>query len=259
LDDKDLILEKKDGIYTIILNRPEKLNALTNDMKLSITQAITEAGHDNEVRVVVISGAGRGFCSGADVGTLGETTTAQRLQNMQIVSDMILAIVNLPKPVVASVNGAAIGIGYSLALACDVIIASEKARFGGVWVRIGLHPDGGASYLLPRRIGVGKACELLFSGRIIDADEADRLGLVNRVVPGDQLESTVREAAAAMAKGAPLATSLTKTSIYRGLTMDLAAVLELEARAASTLSNTEDSTEAMAAFREKREPIFKWR
>ena len=259
MDDKSLIVEKKNGICTITLNRPEKLNALTNDMKIGIMQGLKEADRDDEVRVLVITGAGRGFCSGADTSTLGEPTIAQRLESMQMTGQIILAIVNAAKPVIAAVNGAAVGFGLGLALACDVIIASEEAKFGAVWVRRGLHPDSGASYFLPRRIGLGKACELLLSGRVIDASEADKIGLVNRIVPAGQLHSVVNELAASMMKGAPLAVSMAKASLYQGLGMSLATVLELEARATGILGATEDFKEAMAAFKEKREPIYRRR
>jgi len=257
--DKGIMVTKEEGILSITLNRPEKLNTMTLEMKTSITQAIKEAEQDKEVRVTVITGAGRAFCAGVDLGVFEDITPISLLEDQQIIKEMILSIVNTSKPVIAAVNGAAVGIGYSLVLACDIIIASEKARFGGVWVLRGLHPDGGASYLLARRLGIGKACELLLTGEIIDAFKAEKIGLANRVVPPDKLEVAAREMAAALTKGAPLAVGMTKASIYQGLAMDLSTMLDYETRAQAMLSFTEDCKEAMAAFLEKREPVFGWR
>ena len=256
---KGIIVTKEEGVLSITLNRPEKLNALTLEMKTGITQTIKEAEQDNEIRVVVITGAGRAFCAGVDLSAFEDITPVSLLQDQQIIKEMILTIVNTSKPVIAAVNGAAVGIGYSLVLACDIIIASEKARFGGVWVLRGLHPDGGATYLLARRLGIGKACELLLTGEIIDAFKAERIGLTNHVVPSDKLEIVTKEIAAALTKGAPLAIGMTKASIYQGLAMDLSTMLDYETRAQAMLSFTEDCKEALAAFSEKREPVFKWR
>ena len=258
MDDKSIIVQKKDGICTITLNQPEKLNALTDEMKIEIAKAIKEAEQDNEVRVMVITGAGRGFCSGADTATLGEATASERLKNMQIVANMILAVLNSPKPVIAAINGVAVGVGFSLALACDIIIASEKARFGGVWVRLGLHPDGGASYLLPRRVGVGRACELLLSGRIIDADEADKIGLVNRVVKPEELMKETKGLAQRIASGPKVAVQFTKRALYRGmLEDDLQGQVDYELYLNTLCFRTEDFKEGVRSFLEKRKPVFK--
>jgi enoyl-CoA hydratase/carnithine racemase len=256
---KNLILKKEEAIATITLNRPEKLNAMNMEMTDEIVQANREVAQDESIRAVIITGAGRGFCSGADLSAADFkiTGSADALKLMQSAAPVVMGIREMPKPVIAAVNGPAVGGGCNLALACDIIIASEKALFGQPFVLRGLHPDFGGTYFLPRMIGVAKAGDLLLTGRMIDAAEADRIGLVSRVVPEDQLESVAREIAMTLAKGAPLAISLTKASINKALMMDLPTALESEARAQSLLFMTEDFREAVAAFLEKREPVFK--
>ena len=259
MDYKNLILKKEDGIATIILNRPEKLNALNGELTEEIIQVCSEVGQDEEVRVVLITGAGRAFCSGADLGSpdfkLGSSAAALKL--METATQLIMGIRNMPKPVIAAVNGPAVGGGCNLALACDIIIASEKARFIEPYVLRAVHPDFGAIYFLPRLVGLAKANDLFFSGRAVDANEADRIGLVSRVVPEDQLESVTRELAKNLAKSSPLIMSLTKASVNQATTMDLPAALAREAMAQSIAFMTEDFQESMTAFLEKREPIFK--
>ena len=259
MDYKNIIVKQQNGVATITLNRPEKLNAMTIAMNEEIEQASKEAGQDESVRAVIITGAGRGFCSGADLssGDLKVASPAAGLKIMQQASRLVMGIREMPKPVIAAVNGPAVGGGCSLALACDIIIASEKAVFGAPFVLRNLHPDFGATYFLPRLIGLAKASDLLLTGRTMDAAEADRLGLVSRVVPADQLEKVAGEIAAALARGAPLAIKLTKASINKALMIDLPTMLEHEARAQCILMVTEDCKEAMAAFMEKRQPVFK--
>lgn len=263
MDYKTLIVEKENRIFTITLNRPEKLNAMNADMNTELMQVIKEAQQDSEARVVIFTGTGRGFCSGADVAMLGtesvEISVASYFTLARADQERVLTIRNMPKPTIAAVNGVAIGMGLGLVLACDIIIASEKARFGTGFVPIARHPDNGVTYLLPQRVGVSKACELLLTGRIIDAEEADKMGLVNRVVPHDQLASATKELATTLARQAPLAVSTTKVTLYQGLTMDLPSVMELESRAQMLTALTEDAKEAINAFLEKREPIFKGR
>lgn len=259
MDYKNLILKKEDRIATITLNRPEKLNALNGEATDEIVQASREVGQDNEVRAVIITGAGRAFCTGADLSSpdFKMSSAAASWKFLQKATQVVMGIRNIPKPVIAAVNGAAVGGGCGIALACDIVIASDKARFGEVQVLRGAHPDFGAIYFLPRLVGIAKASELLLTGRMIDANEADRIGLVSRVVPADRLENVTRELAMTLAKGSPLAISMTKASIHQALTMDLPTALECEAKAQSILFMTEDWNEAMAAFVEKREPVFK--
>jgi 2-(1,2-epoxy-1,2-dihydrophenyl)acetyl-CoA isomerase len=257
-DYKNIIFKQQDGVAVITLNRPEKLNAMTIAMSYEIEEAFKQTGQDKSVRAVIFTGAGRGFCSGADLTSddFKLSSAAQGLEMMWQASRVILGIRELLKPVVAAVNGPAIGGGCSLALACDIIIASEKAVFGVPSVLRNLHPDFGATYFLPRMIGPARANDMLLTGRIIDAAEADRLGLVSRVVPADRLEQVAGEVAGALVRGAPAAIGLTKASISKSLAIDLPAMLEQEARAQCILMVMEDSKEAMAAFLEKREPHF---
>ncbi len=260
MESKTIIAAKKDRVLTITLNRPDKLNAVTNEMAVDLMQLIKQAQEDSGVGAVVFTGAGRGFCSGADVAMLGaatsETTVVDRLELAKSSAERILAIRSMPKPTVASVNGVAIGLGLGLALACDIIIASQNARFGAGFVTLGRAPDNGVTYFLPQRAGMGKACDLLFTGRIIDAEEAAKIGLVDRLVSHEQLASATRDLAVTLAKQAPVAVRMTKAALYRALTMDLPNVLDLEAKVQAIVATTEDAREALTAFLEKRQPLF---
>jgi 2-(1,2-epoxy-1,2-dihydrophenyl)acetyl-CoA isomerase len=258
MDFKTIILKKEGNIATIVLNRPEKLNAVTDTLLAELLEALNEVREDDEVRAVIITGAGRAFCAGFDLETSIGETSGEVWQTMRDgVTTMIMSIRNMPKAVIAAVNGAAAGGGCNLVLACDIILASEKARFGEVFVLRGLQPDFGGTYFLPRLVGVARARELILTGRMFDANEAERMGMINRVVPPDQLESASRELALTLAKHPPLAVKAAKASFYDGLTMDLASVLEREAEMQGILFCTEDFKESAAAFLGKREPIFK--
>ncbi|HJX12423.1 MAG TPA: enoyl-CoA hydratase [Dehalococcoidales bacterium] len=256
---KNILLKKEEGIATLTLNRPEKLNAMTLGMVDEILQVIRDLGQDSSIRAVIMTGAGLGFCSGADLSSddFKITSPSAGLKMMRPATQLVMAFREMPKPVIAAVNGPAVGGGLSLALACDIIIASEKAVFGAPFVLRGLHPDFGVTYFLPRVVGAARASDLLLTGRIVDAAAADRMGLVSRVVPEGQLESAAIELARVLTRGAPLAIGLTKVSINKALAMDLATTLECEARAQSILCVSEDFNEAMAAFMAKREPVFK--
>jgi len=207
---KDLIFEKQDGIATVILNRPERLNALSADMQDGLVSVIQEIQMDPEIKVMVLTGAGRGFCSGGDVRRMGETqSSGQDRHPFDLREGYRFGIQRIPramskldKPTIAAVNGAAVGAGCDLALMCDIRIASDAARFGETYVRVGLNPGNGGTYFLPRIVGIQKACELLFTGDIIDAQEALRIGLVSKVVPAEELMTVTRELALKIAKGA---------------------------------------------------------
>lgn len=259
MDYKNLILKKEDGFATIILNRPDKLNALNAELTSEIVRASSGVGQDEEIKALIITGAGRGFCSGADLSSddFKITSLSAGLLLMQQATALIMGIREMPKPVIAAVNGPAVGGGCNLALACDIIIASEKAKFIEPYISLSAHPDFGAIYFLPRLVGQAKANELLFSGRTVDADEADRIGLVSRVVTADRLDNETREIARKIAKSSPLVVRLMKSSIIQAQTMDLPKALACEATAQSMVFTTEDFKEAMTAFVEKREPIFK--
>ena len=258
-----IIYEKKDGIATITLNRPERLNAIGATMTEDLEHALDEANSDEEVRALIITGAGKGFCSGADLTSL--TSTADQIARGLVdrspsaggIRSYTLQIQNSEKPTIAAVNGAAVGAGLSIALACDIRIASDKARFSQIFIKRGLVPDNGSSYFLPRVVGMAKACEIVFTGDFLDAEQARDYGLVSRVVPHDELMSEARGLATRIAAGPPIAMKLAKRALYRGATTDLASALEFEGYMQGICFNTEDFKEGVAAFLEKREPEFK--
>lgn len=253
-----IILERSEGVATVTLNRPERLNAMDQATITGLLAAIEELTRDPEVKVVVLTGKGKAFCVGGDLDTpMYDIKDPSELGGLILMlGKIVLSIRNMPKPVISMVNGAAVGGGFGLALAADIIIASDKARLGHVYLNIGVQSDTGAIYFLPRLIGVSRAAELIFTGKVIDAAEAERIGLVNRVVPAERLEAETMELAAKLAKGPSLAMGLAKKSLYQCLTMDLASALEFEARGHVMTMLSEDMTEGIAAFKEKRAPAF---
>ena len=259
---QDLILEKEDGIATLTLNRPDKLNAISMTMREELPKAIDEVRGDDEVRVLVVTGAGRGFCSGADVAGQAARIAGGKLEEsrrslLAPVGSWGVPLAELEKPTIAAVNGVAAGAGLSFALLCDIRIAAESARFGAVWVRRGLIADVGATYFLPRILGVEKALELMYTGDIIDAREAERIGLVSRVVPDDDLMKVTRELATKIAKGPPIAIELMKRAVYRDILSGLRVKLDFETYAQDICRRSEDHKEGVTAFLEKREAHFK--
>ena len=254
-----LILRKEDSVATITLNRPERLNAISPELISELISATEDIGQDESVRAVILTGAGRAFCAGGDVkDLLSQTTDPPELMGRSLeAARMIAGMRNVPKPLIAAVNGPAVGAGCNLALACDMIFAAENATFSEAFISLGLHPDCGGVYLLTRLVGVARACELIFTGKTISAREAERIGMINQVVAAEQLESTVKELAVRLANGPSTAIGLAKTTIYQGLTMDMASVLEAEARAISLCIATDDAKEGIAAFLEGRKPVFK--
>ena len=259
---QDLILEKEDGIATLTLNRPDKLNAISMTMRDELPEAIDEVRGDDEVRVLIVTGAGRGFCSGADVASqaarlTGEKAEQSRRSLLAPLGIWGVLLAELEKPVIAAVNGVAAGAGLSFALLCDIRIAAESARFSAIWRRIGLIADIGATYFLPRILGVEKALELMYTGDIIDAREAERIGLVSRVVPDDDLMKVTRELATKIAKGPPIAIELMKRAVYRDILSGLRVKLDFETYAQDICRRSEDHKEGVTAFLEKREAHFK--
>ena len=259
-----LLYEVKDGIATLTLNRPDRLNALGGSLREDLHDAVTRSAADPEVRVMVITGAGKGFCSGGDVKAMGEAKAGQRerplIEKIAPGRDRtLLAMREAPQPIIAAVNGAAAGAGMNLALGCDIRIASTAARFTQAFVKRGLHPDWGGTYFLPRAIGTAKACEMIFTGDVIDAAEAERRGIVSRVVVPVELMPTAYELARRIAAGPPVAIRLAKRSIYANSELDLRAALQVETMAQNICFETEDATEGIRAFGEKRAPTFKGR
>ena len=219
-----VLVDTRDGIATIALNRPEKLNALTAALCDELTAALRAAAHDTSVRAIVITGAGRGFCAGADLTILGTDDDALVRAGREIA----LLIRSAPQPVIAAVNGAAAGGGANLALACDYRIAADTATIGEVFAKLGLGPDWGGSFFLPRLAGTSRALELLWSARMAPAAEAHGLGLFDRVVPADRLETEVRTLALAWATFPPLALRRAKEAIYKSLAATLPEMLDFE-------------------------------
>ncbi|MET7359272.1 enoyl-CoA hydratase-related protein [Streptomyces sp. NPDC005562] len=271
------------GVSWITLNRPEAMNALTWDQRERVIALLAAASGDPAVRAVVITATGRGFCAGADLrgtpstgtasgasGTEGAAGTSGASGGARVPGDvartirqgaqrLISAVLDCEKPVIAAVNGTAAGIGAHLAFACDLVLAAESARFIEVFVRRGLVPDGGGAYLLPRLIGPQRAKELMFFGDAVSAADAERLGLVNRVVPADELEKTARTWADRLATGPTRALALTKQLVNASLDTDRASAFAAEAAAQEINMTTKDANEGVTAFVERRTPRYRGR
>ena len=248
------------GIVTITLNRPDKLNALVGHMRRDLAEALEQAGSERTVRVVVITGAGRAFCAGGDLeraATLMDQADSEEFSRLLgAARRVVTAIRQMTKPVVASINGAAAGAGCNLALACDLRIAASSASFTQSFVKIGFHPDWGGTYFLPRLVPPNKACELFFLGDAIDSAEALRLGLVNWVVPDNDLESATRKLAERLRDAPPISVAAAKQAIYLSGDEDLETMLRYEVEAQMRCFESRDGKEGVRAFLEQREPRF---
>lgn len=254
-----VLSERQGRVRWLTINRPERRNALDRETILSLRDAVAESGKDDETRVVVLTGAGSAFSSGADLRAARESQSPTGEDLLEAgFNAAIRAVWNLPKPVVAVVGGTAAGFGCSLALAADVRFASASARFSLIFVKRGLTVDGGASYFLPRLAGL-RGMEMALTGDIISAEEALRLGLVNHVVPDGELRTQVADYAERLAKNAPLALAAIKESMHQALGSSLDAVLTHEMDVQRRLGRTEDVKEGISAFLEKREPVYKGR
>jgi len=257
-----IIVERDRGVVTVTLNRPERKNAGNGLMWRELTDTITEVGNRREDRVLVVTGAGNAFCSGADIsdpkGVSGNPDD-HHLVRMRFFGGVMLALHSLSKPTIAKIRGIAAGAGLSLALVCDLTVASENARLSEIFAKRGLSVDGGSSWLLPRLVGLHRAMELAYFADIVSAQDALDMGLVNRVVPDDELDAFVDDWARRLAAGPPLALSLTKKLLHNAMAVDMAEALEDEARCQTINFSSEDTAEAMRAFAEKREPVFRGR
>jgi len=261
---QDLIYTKEEHIATVTLNRPDRLNAFSGAMTAGLIRAMQDAKDDNDIRVIVITGAGRGFCSGLDLAAQAEAQSSgagragggggggYRVGGTRLSSLML----SIDKPIIASVNGPAVGWGFELALLCDIRIASSNAVMGDMHVKRGLVPDNGGHWLLPRLIGWAKASEIMFLGERMDAAEAERIGLVNKAVPHEELESVTKDWAIRIANNAPLAVQTAKRQMRLGLSSDYESNLEFSIFAQGRLFQTEDFREGVRSFTEKREPTF---
>ena len=248
------------GSAWITLNRPDARNAINDQLRDELFAALAECRTNPDIRAVVLTGAGKGFCTGADLGggraggPLGPGAAREMMKTRS--QRLIRTIWELEKPVLAAVNGVAAGLGAHLAFVCDLVIAAAEARFIEVFVRRGLALDGGGAYLLPRLIGLAKAKELVFFGDDLPADEAARIGLVNKVVPGAELAAVAREWATRLASGPTFALGLSKRLLNRSLEVDLETSFEDEAFAVSLVTQSEDTKEGLRAFVERRAPVF---
>ncbi|MFF7136845.1 MULTISPECIES: enoyl-CoA hydratase-related protein [unclassified Streptomyces] len=258
------VLHAVDGqVAHLTLNRPEALNAITPGQRERLIQLLGEASADPGVRAVVLTGTGRGFCAGADLR--GGAAAGERVAGdvARVIRDgaqrLIAAVLDCEKPVIAAVNGTAAGLGAHLALACDLVLAAESARFIEVFVRRGLVPDGGGAYLLPRLVGPRRAKELMFFGDALSAPDAERLGLVNRTVPDGELDKTARAWAARLAAGPTRALALTKQLVNASLDSDRATAFAAEAAAQEINMTTADAQEGVASFVERRSPEYRGR
>lgn len=252
-----IIYEKEGGVGIVTLNRPERLNAINYQLVMDLIAIVTEMEQDEALRAVIITGAGRGFCAGADIKELADPN-ARRLPVGGRYT-FFNKLEDLLKPVIAAINGPCNGGGLELALCCDFRIASEAATFGLGEVKLGVIPAGGGTARLPRLIGPGRAKEFLYFGNRIDGQEAYNIGLVNKVVPADKLMDEAKAWASELVERPPLSLRMLKNCVNVGMQMDLLGAIDYEAKCAAVLMNTEDMMEGMRAFVEKRKPEFKGR
>jgi 2-(1,2-epoxy-1,2-dihydrophenyl)acetyl-CoA isomerase len=262
-----LLTERRDGVLYLMMNRPDKLNALSEQMVAALVDELTRASTDREVGCVVLTGAGRGFCSGGDIGGMRERnesagpppTLEESVARLRRGEEASALLHEMPKVTIAAVNGAAAGAGMSLALACDIRIASDAARFTTAFARVGFSGDYGGTYFLTQLVGTAKARELYFAPEVIGADEALRLGIANRVVPAASFNDEVHAFAKKIAAGPQVAYAYMKANLNHALRSDLRTMLDREAFGQNLTGRTQDHREAVMAFLEKREPKFQGR
>jgi len=255
-----ILISEADSILTITLNRPDKLNAFIGHMRRDLAEALEHAGSDRSVRVVVITGAGRAFCAGGDIAFMAELMQRRDAEEFARILGagrrVITAIRQMTKPVIASINGPASGAGCNLAFACDLRIASDTATFSQSFAKVGLHPDWGGTYFLPRLVTPNKACEMFFLGDAIDAAEAARLGIVNQVVAPEELENATLQLAERLRAAPPIALAAAKHAVYMSEGADLEEMLRYETEAQLRCFESDDGHEGVRAFLEKRDPKF---
>jgi 2-(1,2-epoxy-1,2-dihydrophenyl)acetyl-CoA isomerase len=251
------------GIGYLVMNRPEKLNSLNNELAIALNQAFERIGKNDAVRVVVLAGAGRAFCAGGDLAIIGKGREAKDVRQLEPIlragMGAMLRMRLIPQPVIAAVNGAAAGAGMNVALAADIRIAAEEAVFGQNFARVGLFPDYGGTFFLPQLVGPSKAAELFYTGDMIDAQTALKLGLVNKVVPGAQLEAEVKAFAAKLAAGPPIVIRGVKQTLFGNAKDALNRALEAEVQYQMRCFASDDCLEGIHAFFEKRPPKFEGR
>lgn len=250
-------VEEHTAILT--LNRPDKRNAFDTRMLDLWAEALAQCQQRSDIRVIIITGAGGAFCAGGDIEEMQQRLTSSPLAHKRFIESVHrvpLTMATMDKPIIAAVNGAAVGAGMDMALACDIRFASVNARFAASYVRMGLAPGDGGAYFLPRLVGTAKALELLWTGDVVDAEKAERLGIVNRVLPAEELLPYTRQFADRLASGPQVAIQLTKRAVYQSQTTDLRTCLDLISSHMAVLTATNDHREAVQAFLEKRPPHF---
>lgn len=268
MDYQEILVEQRGGVRLITLNRPEQLNAITGRMTNELIHVFDAAATDDATGALVITGAGRGFCAGADLtgGTPADRRTngdprsrRQRIDPLAAAGRVILALRGVEKPVIAAVNGAAAGAGFGLATACDLRLASTEARLSTIFIKRGVAPDFGSSYFLPRIVGISKATEMFLTGEMLDAAQAERIGLVSRVLPPERLLKEAMLLAEQLAGGPPLAMQYTHRALSHSLANTLEEQLTLEWAGQTVCLASEDAREGFAAWQEKRAPVWKGR
>ena len=274
MDFETIILDKKDSIATITLNRPEVRNAINETMAYELVAAVDDVADDDSVRVLVFKGAGRAFCVGGDFDYSKVRSGEVAIEDLKVWPEtekqvkrgkippkpqkrVILGLQELDKPTMAVINGFAAGMGLDIACACDMRVGSSKAKFTIGFTTAGIAPDSGGTWLMPRVVGVPKTLELIFTGDTWNAEEAHRVGLLNRILPDDQLDEEVLKLAQRIAAGSPIAFRLSKLQVYKGLNMDLDTALSFAMACVATCVGSEDYQEAIKSFAEKKMPVFK--
>ena len=256
-----ILFKKERGKVTITLNRPRALNALNGEMIGELLSALRQAAEDPEVKVLILTGAGRAFCFGADVSEFGrhkdQQTQEATLLLLQKSQEIIRLLAGMLIPTIAALNGFATGLGLDLALACDLRIAAERAKIAEAFISMGLIPDGGGTFFLPRLVGLAKAAEMIFTGEPLSSVEAERIGLINRVVPNEDFVKAIEDLSDKMVRKPSLALGLAKQALWKNLQGDLDSALKIEAKSQKICLASADHREAVQAFLEKRDPVFR--
>ena len=252
-----VVFEKKNGIGIITLNEPDSLNALSSNLKSELLDCLEDVEQSGDVRIVILTGSGKAFCAGGDIRGMGKRTTLESVDKIANTTKVIVKIAELKKPVIAAVNGYAMGAGFSLALAADIIVAQRNAKFGLSFVNVGLIPDCGLLYFLPKLVGPWKAKELIFSGAVLTAEEAFQYGIVNQLVGENEALQVAVTKAEQLSKGPTQTMEFVKSILNQSEHLDLRGTIQFENYAQSVLQQTEDHLEGVHAFREKRAPLFR--
>jgi len=260
VEEKSVLLEKENGIATVIMNRPKVLNTLHPNLVTELVDTLNEVENDPSIKVVILTGAGRAFCAGGDLPYIDELNTPlEGRKYIQHASKVVTTITKMDKPVIGMINGVAAGAGFNVALACDIVLCAKSARFAQSFSKVGLVPDCGGTYFLPRAVGMHKAKELMFTADLINADTALQLGIANQVIDDAELKEATIKFAERLSNSAAVAIALTKRILNLKETQELEDSLEFETGAQCICLQTEDNKEGVAAFKEKRNPVFKGR